>query len=82
MKRATSMKLIHCINSKVKEPPKLTMFCWAQNEATVNGVGYGQSQLLVMSDLPTKATIIGKHPIKMIAAPSGITHLNTRNCPF
>jgi hypothetical protein len=58
------------------------MFCWAQYEATVNGVGYGQSQLLVMSDFPTKATIIGKHPIKMLAAPSGITHLNTRNGPI
>jgi len=82
MKRATSMKLIHRINSKVKEPPKLIMFRWAQYEATVNGVGYGQSQLLVMSDLPTMATIIGKHPIEMLAAPSGITYLNTRNGPI
>ena len=82
MKRATSMKLIHRINSKVKEPPKLIMFRWAQYEATVNGVGYGQSQLLVMSDLPTMATVIGKHPIEMLAAPSGITYLNTRNGPI
>ncbi len=82
MKRATSMKLIHHINSKVKEPPKLIMFCRAQYEATVNGVGYGQSQLLVMSDLPTKATIIKKHPIEMLAAASGSTHLNTRNGPI
>ncbi len=82
MIQATTMKLIHCINSKVKEPPKLIMFCCAQYEATVNGVGYGQSQLLVMSDPPTKAIIIGKHLIKMLAAPSGITHLNTRNGPI
>ena len=82
MKRATYMKLIHRINSKVKELPKLIMFRWAQYEATVNGVGYGQSQLLVMSDLPTMATIIGKHPIEMLAAPSGITYLNTRNGPI
>jgi len=58
------------------------MFRWAQYEATINGVGYGQSQLLVMSDLPTMATIIGKHPIEMLAAPSGITYLNTRNGPI
>ena len=79
MKKATSIKLIHRINSKVKEPPKMIMFRWAQYEATVNGVGYGQSQLLVMSDLPSEATIFGKHPIELLAAPSGITHLNTRN---
>jgi hypothetical protein len=82
MKQATSMKLTHCINSKVKEPANIIMFCWAQYEVTVNGVGYGQSQLLVMSDLPTEATIIGKHPIKLLAAPSGTTHLNTRNGPI
>ncbi len=82
MKQATSIKLIHRINSKVKKPPKIIMFRWAQYEATVNEVGYGQSQLLVMSDLPTEATIIGKHPIKLPAAPSGITHLNTRNGPI
>ncbi len=35
MKRATSIKLINRINSKVKEPPKIIMFCWAQYEATV-----------------------------------------------
>jgi hypothetical protein len=79
MKKATSIKLIHHINSKVKDPPKMIMFRSAQYEATVNGVGYGQSQLLVMSDLPTEATIFGKHPIELLAAPSGITHLNTRN---
>jgi len=39
MKKATSIKLIHRINSKVKEPPKMIMFRWAQYEATVNGVG-------------------------------------------
>jgi hypothetical protein len=79
MKKATSIKLIHRINSKAKEPPKMIMFRWAQYEATVNGVGHGQSQLLVMSDLPPEATIFGKHPIKLLAATSGITHLNTRN---
>ncbi len=84
MKKATSIKLIHRINSKVKEPPKMIMLPWAQYEATVNGVGYGQSQLFVMSDLPSEATIFvfGKHPIKLLAAPSGITHLNTRNGPI
>jgi hypothetical protein len=82
MKQATSIKLIHRINSKVKEPPKIIMFCWAQYEASGNGVGYGQSQLLVMSDLPTEATIIRKHPIELLAAPNGITHLNTRNGPI
>jgi hypothetical protein len=35
-----------------------------------------------MSDLPTKAKIIRKHPIEMLAAPSGITHLNTSNGPI
>jgi len=35
-----------------------------------------------MSDLPSEATIFGKHPIKVLAAPSGITHLNTRNGPI
>ena len=35
-----------------------------------------------MSDLPTRGTIIGKHPIEMLAAPSGITYLNTRNGPI
>ena len=82
MKKATSIKLIHHINSKVKELPKMIMICWAQYEATVNGVGYGQSQLLIMSDLPSEAMIFGKHPIELLAAPSGITHLNTRNGPI
>jgi hypothetical protein len=82
IKKAKSIKSIHRINSKVKEPPKLIMFCWAQYEATVNGVGYDQSQLLVMSDLPTEATMFGKHPIELFAAPSGITHINTRNGPI
>jgi hypothetical protein len=72
MKKATSIKLIHHINSKVKEPPKMIMFCWARYEATVNGVGYGQSQLLVMSVLPSEATFFGKLPIKLLAAPSGL----------
>ncbi len=79
MKKATYIKLMHRINSKVKEPPKMIMFHWAQYEATVNGVGYGQLQLLVISDLPSEATIFGKHPIELLAAPSGITHFNTRN---
>ena len=35
-----------------------------------------------MSDLPTEATIIRKHPIELLAAPSRITHLNTRKGPI
>jgi hypothetical protein len=82
MKKATSIKLIHHINSKVTEPPKIIMFRWAQYKATVNEVGYGQSQLLVMSVLPTEATISGKHPIKLLAAPSGITHHQYKKWPY
>ncbi len=67
------------LNGKLREPQKLIMFISAKFEATVNGKGFNQSQLLVMCKIPSRDTIRGKLQIKIFAAPMGVSHFDTRN---
>ncbi len=64
---------------KLREPQKLIMFVGAKFEATVNGKGFNQSQLLVMCEIPNRDTIRGKFQIKLFAAPLGVLHFDTTN---
>ncbi len=45
-------------------------------------LGMGSHNYLLCQIFQLRQKIIGKHPIKMLAAPSGITQLNTRNGPI
>jgi hypothetical protein len=71
--------IVHYLNGKLREPQKLIMFIGAKFEATVNGKGFIQSQLLVMCKIPNWDTIRGKLQIKLFAAPLGVSHFDTRN---
>ncbi len=65
--------IVRYLNGKLREPQKLIMFIGAKFEATVNGKGFNQSQLLVMCEIPNRETIRGKLQIELFAAPSART---------
>ena len=71
--------IVRYLNGKLREPQKLIMFVGAKFEATVNGKGFNQSQLLVMCEIPNGETIRGKLQIELFAAPLGVSHFDTRN---
>jgi hypothetical protein len=64
---------------ETREPQKLIMFIGTKFEATVNGKGFNQSQLLVMCKILNWNTIRGKLQIQLFAAPLGVSHFDTRN---
>jgi hypothetical protein len=55
------------------------MFVTAKYMFTVDGEGFNQSQLLVMSEMPNQETVRGKLQIKLFAAPCSALHFNTWN---
>jgi hypothetical protein len=71
--------IVRYLNGKLREPQKLIMFIGSKFEATVNGKGFNQSQLLVMCEIPNWETIRGKLQIKLFAAPLEVSHFDTRN---
>ncbi len=71
--------IVHSLNGKLREPQKLIMFVGTKFEATVNGKGFNQSQLLVMCKIPNRDTIRGKLQIELFVAPLGVSHFDTRN---
>ena len=78
--RTNNRQLINKLNTKLREPPRLIFFCGALFEVTVNVKGergYSQSQLLIMLDVPSQIIVESWGPITLLAAPSGITHLDT-----
>jgi len=77
---ATSKVLIDAMNKTLKEPPKLLFWKGAMFEATFNGDGYYQSQLLIMLRLPTAEEIRKKSPLALFVAPAhGINGLDVSN---
>ena len=68
---ASDPDLLKTINTKSKEPKTLVFWRYATYEATVNGEGFSQSQLLLMIDLPTLEQVSSKSPIHLMAAPKG-----------
>lgn len=74
---ANSEQLIKSMNKNLKEPPRLLFFEGAQFEATINGQGFFQSQLLLMTRLPSEEQVRNKSPIQMFVSPMGIYHLDT-----
>ena len=78
--RTNNQQLINKLNTKLRDPPRLIFFCGALFEVTVNikgERGYSQSQLLIMLDFPSQIIVESWGPITLLAAPSGITHLDT-----
>jgi predicted GIY-YIG superfamily endonuclease len=75
----TSRKLLNRINKEIKEPPRLLFWEGAMFEATRNGDGYNNAQLLLMIEVPSEATVRAKAPIKVIAAPAGVSYLDVSN---
>jgi predicted GIY-YIG superfamily endonuclease len=78
----TNLSLINKLNTKVKEASKLVFFHGAMFEATINVKGkhsFSQSQPLIMLEVSTKNTISAWGPIKLLAAPSGVTHFDISN---
>ena len=71
--------IVHYLNAKLREPRKLIFFVGAKFEATVNGDGFNQSQLLVMCEIPSQETVTRKLQIELLAAPSGVSYFDTRN---
>ena len=71
--------VIKSLNHGVKEPKKLLFWHGAQFEATINGDGYNQSQLLLMLSVPSEEHIMMKTPIELMAAPPGVTHVDVSN---
>ncbi len=72
--------IVRYLNGKLREPQKLIILFGTKFEATVNGKGFNQSQLLVMCEIPNRETIRGKLQIELFAAPLGVSHFDTRNC--
>ena len=73
---ATSDFMITALNHGAKEPKKLLFFEGALFEATLNGDGFNQSQLMLMVDLPTADMVGSKSPIKLYAAPPGVNYID------
>ena len=69
---ASSADFISALDHKSREPKKLLFYEGAMFESTTNTNCFGQSQLLIMTDLPSKDTIKKKEPIKLWAVNSGI----------
>ena len=67
------------VNHGVKEPRKLLFWSGAQFEATLNGEGFNQSQLLIMLEVPTANMIMLKTPISLLAAPAGVNYIDVSN---
>ena len=67
------------MNHGVKEPRKLLFWSGAQFEATLNGEGFNQSQLLIMLEVPTANMIMLKTPISLLAAPAGVNYIDVSN---
>ena len=68
--------LLSAMNHGLREPEKLLFFRGAQFEATLNGEGYNQSQLLLMLDVPTENAVKKMVPIELMAAPPTVTYLD------
>lgn len=58
------------LDRKVREPRRLIFFKGATFEATVNGNGFSQSQILLMLEVPTREAIENNWDITLFAAPS------------
>ena len=65
------------LNHGLKEPENLLFWHGAQFEATLNGDGFNQSQILIMLDVPTQEVISMKAPIHLLAAPPTVTSIDT-----
>ena len=76
---ATSDALISAINHAVREPRKLVFWSGGQYEATMNGEGFNQSQLLLMLEVPTQEMLALKTPIPLMAAPPGVNSIDLSN---
>ena len=73
---ATSDGIINALNKDTKEPETLLFWKGATFEATLNGDGYNQSQLLLMINVPTQEELNSRLPITLMAAPSGDTYID------
>ncbi|KAL7538852.1 hypothetical protein ACHAXR_012264, partial [Thalassiosira sp. AJA248-18] len=73
---ATSDTVISALNHYVKEPKKLLFWRGGVYEATMNGEGFNQSQLLLMLEVPSADVISSLAPITMIAAPPGVNSVD------
>ena len=73
---ATDEQLLQRMDKSLKEPRKLIFYAGAQFEATINGKGYDQSQLLLMMDVPTISSINAFGAITLLAAPIEVIHYN------
>jgi hypothetical protein len=58
------------LDRKVREPRRLIFFDGATFEATVNGDGYSQSQILLMTKIPSQQDIEHGWDITLFAAPA------------
>lgn len=58
------------LDQKVREPRRLLFFKGCIFEATVNTENYSQSQLMLMTDVPSPKDIEKKVPLKLWAAPT------------
>ncbi|KAL7524740.1 hypothetical protein ACHAXR_000694, partial [Thalassiosira sp. AJA248-18] len=75
---ATSDTVISALNHYVKEPKKLLFWRGGVYEATMNGEGFNQSQLLLVLEVPSADIISSLAPITitMIAAPPGVNSVD------
>ena len=74
---AFSTFMTAALNHGLKEPERLLFWQGAQFEATLNGDGFNQSQLLIMLEVPTQEVVSAKGPIHLLAAPPNVTSVNT-----
>ena len=74
--RVVSDDVLRALNHELREPEKLIFYRGAQFEATLNGDGYSQSQLLLMIDVPHEEEISNKALIPMMAAPPNVSYLD------
>ncbi|KAL7531955.1 hypothetical protein ACHAXR_004336 [Thalassiosira sp. AJA248-18] len=73
---ATSDTVISALNHYVKEQKKILFWRGGVYEATMNGEGFNQSQLLLMLEVPSADVISSLSPITMMAAPPGVNSID------
>ena len=66
--------MMRALNHDLREPEKLLFYEGAQFEATINGDGYSQSQLLMMLKVPTQNQVDIFSNLELMAAPPNVSY--------
>ena len=69
LQRTNDKQIKLALDKKKREPKRLLFYRGAIFEATVNGDGYSQSQILMMLNMPSQEQMNAWSEIKMMAAP-------------